>query len=177
MPSNRKEQNKNKQANKSKENNNNNNNNKNEGRKAVGGGKDAKRKSYFKTSFADILHLEWVTKCLIYKQNVGRFWIIIARQWKNSLIGFRRWFLAKFPGANGWMSTFYSCFDSSHLCYLYWLLYMWLKRTKNSPKHWLQVEFYTGLCFWFYITSLGMHIVWFNFILGLKFIFLCLGVW
>ena len=80
MPSNRKEQNKNKQANKSKENNNNNNNNKNEGRKAVGGGKDAKRKSYFKTSFADILHLEWVTKCLIYKQNVGKFWIIIARQ-------------------------------------------------------------------------------------------------
>ena len=137
MPSNRKEQ-----TNKSKENNNDNNDN-NEGRKA------------------DILHLEWITKCLIYKQNVGKFWILIARQWKSSLIGFRRWFLAKFPGANGWMSTFYSCFDSSHLCCLCWSLYMWLKRTKNSPKHWLQVEFYTGLCFWFYITRLGVHMLCF----------------
>ena len=138
MPSNRK-----KQTNKSEENNNDNNDN-NKGRKAV-----------------DILHLEWVTKCLIYKQNVGKFWIHIARQWKSSLIGFRRWFLAKFPGANGWMSTFYSCFDSSHLCCLCWSLYMWLKRTKNSPKHWLQVEFYTGLCFWFYITHLGVHMLCF----------------
>ena len=153
MPSNRK-----KQTNKSKENNNDNNDN-NEGRKA------------------DILHLEWVTKCLIYKQNVGRFWIIIARQWKNSLIGFRRWFSAKFPGANGLTSTFYSCFDwSSHLCCLCWSLYMWLKRTKNSPKLWLQVEFYTGLCFWFYITHLGVHMLWFNFILGLNFIFLCFNL-
>ena len=53
-------------TNKSKENNNNYNNmNKNEGRKAVRRGEDAKSKSYSKTSFADILHLEWVTKCLI----------------------------------------------------------------------------------------------------------------
>ena len=137
MPSNRK-----KQTNKSKENNNDNNDN-NEGRKA------------------DILHLEWVTKCLIYKQNVGKFWLITARQWKNSLIGFRRWFLAKFPRSNGLTSTFYSCCDPSHLCCLCWSLYMWLKRTKNSPKHWLQVEFYTGLCFWFYITRLGVHMLCF----------------
>ena len=151
MPSNRE-----KQTNKSKENNNDNNDNK-EGRKA------------------DILHLEWVTKCLIYKQNVVKFWIIIARQWKNSLIGFRRWFLAKFPGANGFTSTFHSCCDSSHLCCLCWSLYMWLNRTKNSPKHWLQVEFYHGLCFWFYITSLGMHLLWFKFILGLNLFSFVLG--
>ena len=64
--------------------------NKNEGRKPVRGGEDAKSKSYSETSFADILYLEWVTKCLIYKQNVGQFWLIIARQSKNSLMGFRR---------------------------------------------------------------------------------------
>ena len=54
--------------------------NKNEGRKAFRGGEDAKSKSYSGSSFADILYLEWVTKCLIYKQNVGQFWLIIARQ-------------------------------------------------------------------------------------------------
>ena len=73
-------------TNKSKENNNNNNNmNKNEGRKAASGGEDAKSKSYSATSFADISYLEWVTKCLIYKQNVGQFWLIIAKTVKKQL--------------------------------------------------------------------------------------------
>ena len=49
------------------------------------------------------------------------------------------------------------------------------KKNQKQPKTLIASWVLPGLCFWFYITSLGMHIVWFSFILGLNFIFLCWG--
>lgn len=111
----------------------------NQGKKS-GGGEDAKSKRYAKAIFADILHLEWVTKCWTCKQNVEQIWLIIARQCKNSLINFRRWFLAK------WVNVY--------ILLLLWLLTLVLfmlvtvhvvKKNQKQPKtliaswvlHWL----------------------------------------
>ena len=122
MPSNRKTQ-----TNKSEENNNDNNGN-NEGRKAV-----------------DILHLEWVTKCLIYKQNVGQFWLIIAKTVKKQLDWFQKVIFGKIPRGK-WVNVY--------ILLLFWLLTLVLsvlvtvhvvKKNKKQPKtliaswvlHWL----------------------------------------
>jgi len=79
--------------------------NKNEGRKAVRRGEDAKSKSYSETSFADILYLEWVTKCLIYKQNVGQFWLIIAKTVKKQLDWLQKVIFGKIPRGK-WVNVY-----------------------------------------------------------------------
>ena len=122
-------------TNKSKENNNNNNNmNKNEGRKAASGGEDAKSKSYSATSFADIFYLEWVTKCLIYKQNVGQFWLIIAKTVKKQLDWFQKVIFGKIPRGK-WVNVY--------ILLLFWLLTLVLSvlvtvhvvtKNKKQPK-------------------------------------------